>query len=148
MANAAPRRPQLRPVETIMVPDARYGQLLVLRDTQGIAPGHACIPPRLAPIVGRFTGELTCEEIAREVTLELGVEVTIDLVEKLADELDESFFLAGPKYRKARARIELEFATASERPASHAGGAYYADAGELTKYLDEECLGKGMPTPA
>jgi MEMO1 family protein len=148
MANAAPRRPQLRPVESIMVPDARYGQLLVLRDTQGIASGHACIPPRLVPIIGRFTGELTCEEIAREVTLELGVEVSTELVEKLAGELEQSFFLSGPKYRKARAQVEQEFATAPDRPASHAGGAYYADAHELKAYLDDECLGKGSALPA
>lgn len=142
MANAAPRRPQLRPVESIMVPDARHGQVLVLRDMQGIAPGHACIPPGLAPIVGRFTGELTCEEIAREVSIELGLNVSTALVEKLADQLDQSFFLTGAKYRRARARIEQEFAKATTRPASHAGGAYHADADELKKYLDEECLGK------
>ena len=131
-----------------MVPDARYGQLLVLRDTQGIASGNACIPPRLAPIVGRFTGELTCAEIAREATIELGVEVATALVEKLADELEESFFLSGATYRRERARIEQEFAKAPDRPASHAGGAYHADADALKKYLDEECLGKGSVAAA
>ncbi|HEX4515896.1 MAG TPA: AmmeMemoRadiSam system protein B, partial [Polyangiaceae bacterium] len=66
------QRPRLRPVETIVVPDPRHGKVLVLRDTQGIAPGHAVIPPTLIPIVARFTGRMTCAQIAKEVAREIG----------------------------------------------------------------------------
>ena len=59
MAGGAQRqtnRPALRPVETIVVPDAEHGRLLVLRDTQGIA--GACVHPAGAhphrgPVHGR-----------------------------------------------------------------------------------------------
>ena len=141
MSNAL-NRPQLRSVETLIVPDLRHGQQLVLRDTQGIAPGSACIPPSLVPILVRFTGELTCEEIAREASLELGSDVSTDLVMQLARELDDGLFLVGPTYRRARAKAERGFAEATERPASHAGGAYHANPHALKKYLDEECLKK------
>ena len=40
-----------------MVPDERFGQALVLRDTEGVTPGVVTVPAPLIPIVARFTGE-------------------------------------------------------------------------------------------
>jgi AmmeMemoRadiSam system protein B len=133
-------RPALRPVETIIVPDAKHGKILVLRDTEGVTTSHACLPPELVPVVARFTGNRTIDEIAKEASAELGVEVPVDVVRRLADELDRALFLEGPTYRAARKRIEQEFASADVRKASHAGGAYAKEPGELTRYLDENCL--------
>jgi MEMO1 family protein len=140
-------RPALRPVESIVVPDAEHGRVLVLRDTEGITSAHACIPPQLLPIVARFTGERTVTEIAHEVSQELGFEVPVELVEKLADELERALFLDGPSYRAARARALREFAKADVRPASHAGGAYAKDPAELARYLDEKCLAAANGKP-
>ncbi len=140
MATAS-SRPRLRPVESIVVPDRRLGRALVLRDTQGVARTHAVVPLDLVPIVSRFTGSRTCEQIAREVSREVGAAVSVGLVVELATELEESLFVDGEPYRRERARIEREFADADVRPASHAGGAYHGDRLELTKYLDESCLG-------
>ena len=64
---------------------------------------------------------------------------------KLANELDEGLFLEGPRFLRARAKVESDFAEAPVRPASHAGGAYLADAGELARYLDQQCLGAAKP---
>lgn len=113
---------------------------MLLRDTQGVARTHAVVPMELVPIVSRFTGSRTCEQIAREASREIGSAVSVDLVVKLARELEESFFVDGEPYRRERTRIEREFADADVRPASHAGGAYHGDRGELAKYLDESCL--------
>ncbi len=139
MANRT-SRPALRPVESIVVPDARHGRLLVLRDTQGVTDAQAAIPPSLIPIVSRFTGGSTCEQIAGDVSRELGETVPVELVVKLADELERGLFLEGPRFREARARVESDFAEATVRPASHAGGAYLADPSGLRAYLDEKCL--------
>ncbi|MDB4996597.1 MAG: putative phosphomevalonate decarboxylase [Myxococcaceae bacterium] len=139
MSNAS-RRPQLRAVETIVVPDPQHGKLLVLRDTQGVATGHARIPPALIPIVARFDGQHTCEEIAREASAELGEEVNVELVTRIADQLDEGLFLHGPTFRRARADVERQFADAEVRAATHAGGAYHADPAALREYLDKSCL--------
>lgn len=133
-------RPRLRPIETIVVPDPRLGRVLMLRDTQGVATTHAAVPMELVPIVARFDGSSTCEQIARAASRELGEKIPVELVVKLATELEDGLFLDGAPYRRARARIEAEFAEADVRPASHAGGAYHGDSKDLTTYIDEECF--------
>jgi len=139
---ALPKYPRLRSVETLVLPDPEHGRVLVLRDTHGIASGHACIPPALVPIVARFTGEHAHEQIARDASAETGVDISVELVRKLADELDEALFLDSPTYHRARANVERDFATAPIRKAAHAGGAYSNEAGDLRKYLDEKCLAR------
>jgi AmmeMemoRadiSam system protein B len=138
-------RPALRPVETILVPDPEHGQVLVLRDTQGVTSSHACLPPALIPVVARFTGESTIAEIARSASVELGVDVPVEVVANLAEELDRALFLEGPTYRAARARVEKDFEMARVRKASHAGGAYASDPFELKRYLEEKCLAHATP---
>jgi AmmeMemoRadiSam system protein B len=137
----ASSRPRLRPIETIIVPDKRYGRALVLRDTQGVASSHAVLPAAFVPIVARFTGQRTCESIAREATQELKEEVSVDLVVQLATELEEALMCDGAPFKKARAAIERAFAEADVRPASHAGGAYHGDSKKLAEYIDKDCFG-------
>jgi AmmeMemoRadiSam system protein B len=114
----------------------------VLRDTQGVTDAQAVLPPLLAPVVMRFTGRLTCEEIAHDVSVELGTTVSVGIVVRLAEELERGLFLEGAMFRAARGRIERDFAESSVRAASHAGGAYYADASALERYVDDICLAK------
>lgn len=141
MVATASSRPQLRPIETIIVPDRRFGQALMLRDTQGVTPSSAVLPLDVVPIVELFTGRLTCEQIAREASRTIGESVPLSFVIKLATELEDALFLDGPQYRKERARIEREFAGSTVREASHAGGAYHDDPSALAEYIDFECLG-------
>jgi AmmeMemoRadiSam system protein B len=141
MVASVSSRPRLRPIETVVVHDPRHGRALLLRDTQGVAPGHALLPLDVLPILGRFTGSFTCEEIARQASRELGEQVPVEAVVNLATKLEEAMFVDGPPYRRERARIEQEFASASIREASHAGGAYHGDPAELSEYIDVECLG-------
>jgi len=134
------QRPRLRPVETIVVPDPRHGKVLVLRDTQGIAPGHAMIPPALIPIVARFTGRLSCSQIAKEVAREMATDVPVDVVEAIAKQLDEGLFLEGDTFERALDEAKASFTKLSTRPASHAGGAYPGERLELAEYIDRECV--------
>src|SRR5579885_2393598 len=94
-------RPALRPVESIVVPDREHGQVLVLRDTQGVTDAHAVVPPVLVPVVARLTGRLSCEEIAREAGAEIGAEVPVEVVVRLAGELEAGLFLEGERFREA-----------------------------------------------
>ena len=144
----ASSRPALRPVESIVVPDKEHGRVLVLRDTQGVTDVQAIVPPVLVAVVARFEGSLTCAEIAQEVSQEVGADVPVDVVVRLAAEFERGFFLEGSVFRTARARAERDFAEASVRPASHAGGAYHADARELGRYIERSCLTKAEPVPA
>ncbi len=130
----------MRVLETIVVPDARHGKVLLLRDLQGVAKGYAKIPPPLIPIVARFDGRHTCEEIAEEASAEIGEEVSSELVADLAEELDRGLFLEGPAFRAAHAEVVRAFAEAPVRPTAHAGGAYTDDPIELARYLDSSCL--------
>jgi AmmeMemoRadiSam system protein B len=97
----------------------------------------------LVPVVARFGGGLTCEEIARQASKELGERIPVDLVVKLANELEAALFLDGAPYRRERARIERDFADATVREASHAGGAYHDDPTKLAQYIERDCLSTG-----
>src|ERR1700733_130600 len=138
----ASSRPNLRSVESIVVTDRDRGRVLVLRDTQGVTDAQAAIPAALVPVVARFTGRSSCEDIAQEASAEIGATVPVELVVRVAAELEQGLFLEGPAFRQARAKIEREFAEASVRPASHAGGAYHRDGVKLAAYIDGSCLAK------
>jgi AmmeMemoRadiSam system protein B len=138
----ASSRPLLRAVETIVVPDREHGRVVVLRDTHGVTSSQAVLPPAVIPIVSRFDGRATCGQIAAAVSKELGEQVPVEVVVRLAQELDKGLFLEGPTFQSARERVEHEFAGGRVRAASHAGGAYHADKGALTRYIDEACLAK------
>src|SRR5262245_7767709 len=56
--------PRLRPVEAIFVHDRARGRVLVLRDTEGIAPGPVVVPAELAPVVLGLDGARTALQIA------------------------------------------------------------------------------------
>lgn len=144
--NIVNARPRLRPIETIVVPDKKHGKVLVLRDTQGVARGHAVLPPALIPIVARFTGNKTCAQIAREASRELGAEIDTETVERIARELDEGLFLEGDTFARAMEDVRREFAASPVRPASHAGGAYHGDRKKLAQYIDHDCVEKSRAT--
>jgi len=135
-------RPALRAVESVVVPDRQHGRVLVLRDTQGVTTAHAVLPPVLVPVVARFDGRSTCDEIAREASAEIGAQVPVEAVVRLATELERGLFLSGPKFSAAKARVEREFAQATVRPASHAGGAYHGERAALVRYIEQSCLAK------
>ncbi len=131
----APRKPRLRAVETIVVPDPRHGKVLVLRDTQGIAKGHVVLAPPAVPVVARFDGTKTTTDIAAETGL------PDEIVERLAADLDAALMLFGPTFDAARDAVRAEFDALPDRPASHAGGAYPGTAEELATYMNSKCLG-------
>lgn len=134
-------RPRLRPVESIVVPDERHGRVIVLRDTQGVADGHAVIPPALSGVVARFDGAHTCAEIARAATAELGAQISVEVVVALAARLDEHLMLEGPTFTLALARTRDAFEKAAVRVASHAGGAYPGTKDALASFVDE-CISR------
>jgi AmmeMemoRadiSam system protein B len=120
----------------------------MLRDTQGVAPSHAAVPVEAIPIVSRFTGAHTCEDIARLASKETNETIPVEVVVRLATELEDALFVEGAPYKRARARIEHEFASADVRPASHAGGAYHDEPAKLAQYIQKDCFDLGDAAPA
>jgi hypothetical protein len=139
--------PKLRSVESIIVPDPVHGRTLMLRDTEGIASGAVVVPASLIPVLARFDGARSAAQIAADATRATGKPVSADLVEKLAAELDDAGMLDTPRFRARKQEVVRAFAEAEVRPAAHAGGAYHDDAGELTRYIEAECLAKAAPRP-
>lgn len=137
---SVPLRPKLRAVETIFVPDPAHGQVLVLRDTQGIAEGHAVLPPALVQIVARMTGASTCAEIAAEVQREIKTKVPVAIVLDLARELDEAGFLEGETFEARLLATKRAFSESHTREASHAGAAYPNEPAALTDYIQTKCI--------
>src|SRR5206468_1119076 len=63
-------------------------------------------------------------------------EITAAEIESVAASLDEHGFLDTPKFAERQAAIASEFRRAPTRPATHAGGAYANDSGELRRTMD------------
>ena len=139
--------PRLRPLETVFVQDRERGRMLVLRDTEGIAPGAVMVPAHLAAVVGRFDGAHTPAQIAAGAARALGRPVDAALVEQLAAELDAALLLDTPAYRARRREVVRAFSAAEVRPAAHAGGAYHGDPDKLTRFIQEECLARAPARP-
>src|SRR5271170_2987645 len=138
----AERVPRLRPVETTFVHDRVRGRVLMLRDTEGIAPSAIVVPAELAAIVLRLDGASTPAEVAAEASRAMGRPVSAALVRQLVAELDGASMLETPAFRARRRMVQRAFAAATVRPAAHAGGAYHGEAGSLVRYIEDECLAR------
>ena len=134
------RRPKLRSLELVTVPDPIHGKVLMLRDGEGIAPSALTMPAVLAAVVARFNGTRTTDQIAAEATAVSRSRVDAAFVESLAEELDEAYMLDSPRFRARRTQILGEFALSPTRFASHAGGAYHGEPTALARYIEEQCL--------
>lgn len=133
-------KPRLRPVEVIVVRDPVRGRVLLLRDTQGVASGPVAVPPALAPVLSRLDGTRTCAEIARDAAADCGGPLPVDVVRELAAELERALMLEGAAFDAALSRARATFDDAPLRPPSHAGAAYPGRRGELSAYIERECM--------
>lgn len=134
--------PTLRSIETIFVQDRARGRVLMLRDTEGIAPSAIVVPPHFAPIIARFDGRHTPAQIAAEVSRSSPEPVTRALVEQLAAELDDAYLMETPRFQARRRAVVRAFTESPVREASHAGGAYHDDPDKLVRYIEAECLAR------
>src|SRR5215510_7283853 len=129
------RRPRLRGIEAF--PVEHEGQrFLALRDPSGYTPSVVMLPMALLEIVSLFDGAHDIVEIQQAVQRQRGEQVDAARVEELAQALDQHGFLEGPLFEARRAEVDGLFLSAAARPASHAGGAYPADAAALRAMFD------------
>ena len=128
-------RPRLRGIEAFPV-DHEGERYLALRDPAGYTSSVVMLPLAVLEIVSLFDGEHEVGEIQQAVLRHRGENVEVARIEELAQALDQHGFLEGPRFDARRADVDRAFLTAPARPASHAGGAYPADAGGLAAMLD------------
>ncbi|HSN97207.1 MAG TPA: AmmeMemoRadiSam system protein B, partial [Candidatus Nanopelagicales bacterium] len=134
------RRPKLRPVEAIFVQDAERGPVIVLRDTEGIAPGAVLVPAEWSEVLARFNGMRSVEEIARDASRAGSPRVTAAMVAGLAGELDRAFMLESPSFWARRREVVQAFVDAPVREAAHAGGSYPGDRAGLVDFIESRCF--------
>jgi AmmeMemoRadiSam system protein B len=137
--------PNLRAVESIVVPGDDGKPVLCLRDPQGIAPRPAFVPLPLVPVVARFTGRRSIDQIRESLARDEGIAVSKETIETAAKALDDSLFLEGPRFQSAKAEVERTFRNSKTRPAAHAGSAYPGERDELLRFVAEECVAKHHP---
>ncbi len=144
MSTAERAAPRIRSVE-IVVEKRPEGRVLVLRDTEGIAPSPILVPAELAAVVLRLDGVRTPAHIAAEASRASGHRVDAALVVRLVAELDGACMLDTPRFRARRREVLGAFAAAPVRSATHAGGAYHGDPQLLARYIEDECIGRAAP---
>ena len=142
-------RPRLRQVDVF--PVEREGRRFVaLRDTAGYTASVVMLPIQLVEILARFDGAHDVADIEAELRRRGSVTLERGRIEELIAQLDEHGFMESPGFAARRAAIDGRFLEAATRPASHAGGAYPADADELRRTMDAcfeppEGAGRGVP---
>jgi AmmeMemoRadiSam system protein B len=94
------------------------------------------LPMALLEIVSLFDGGHDIVDIQQAVLRHRGERVEAARIEELAQALDQHGFLEGPLFEGRRAEVDGTFLAAPSRAASHAGGAYPADAVMLRTMFD------------
>ena len=127
--------PRLRPVEAFPIED-RGQRYVALRDPAGYVSEVIMLPVGLVEIIALFDGAHSIGRIQGELRRRHGEDVPRENIEQLVTELDEHGFLDSPAFARRRAGIDDAYLAAPRRPASHAGGAYPGDPGELRSRMD------------
>jgi hypothetical protein len=128
--------PRLRAVEAFPV-EHEGEKFLALRDPAGYTASVVMLPGSIVEIVALFDGTHSVVDIQAELMRRHGELVPRSQLEQLVEGLDEHGFMEGPRFTARRAAIDAEFLASPTRPASHAGGAYAAEADDLRRAMDQ-----------
>lgn len=130
-------KPRLRNVDAF-VTRGNSGPVVCMRDPTGIFSGYILVSVELFHLVIRFLdGEHSVLDIQTEIARESGQIVPSADIQRVIASLDEAYLLESDRFRAREAEVRREFLEASERPPSHAGGAYKADPDELIREADD-----------
>ncbi|MBX7136480.1 MAG: AmmeMemoRadiSam system protein B [Oligoflexia bacterium] len=132
-------KPKLRWPLEVRFEQAGSERVLLIRCPLGITPEPLVLIPAVAPLISALDGTLSCAQIAEKFSV-YGVKA--ELVQQLAELLDRSFFLAGPRFEAEAARIKKEYLAAPVRPAALVGASYAASSSALSLELERYLLNK------
>ncbi|HLI28547.1 MAG TPA: AmmeMemoRadiSam system protein B, partial [Chloroflexota bacterium] len=142
-------RPRLRPVD---VQAARANGELVycLRDRLDPQGPTLVVSPQALLLLSLFDGTRDLRGVQIAFALRTGQTLPLDQIAAIAEQLDEAYLLAGPRYDAHEAAQRAAFAALPRRPAIHAGGAYAGEPAALEAALDGYFAaegGPGLPAP-
>jgi AmmeMemoRadiSam system protein B len=127
-------RPRLRPLEILSVGPEKQ-PLFLLRDPEAF--GEPVVLPAGGTVLAMLMdGRRTLAEIQSDFHAQTRVRVALVDLEAVIRELDRARLLANERFERHRRKVVGEYLAGSVRPASHAGGAYSAEAEELRRELD------------
>lgn len=137
--------PALRPVEA--VPVEHEGDIMILlRDPFGLVDGQLILTPAAYYLATLLDGESDIADLQASYHRETeGGSVDESDIRMLVDYLDESGFLATPRFTEKARRICTEFFESPVRPAHLAGLSYPDDPDELRPFLDGIFLREDAP---
>jgi len=127
--------PRLRAVEAFPV-EHEGRSCIALRDPAGYTDAIVLLHGPLLEIVSLFDGGHTVADIQAAVMRRHGQLVERRQIAEIAEALDQQGFLDSPGFADRRAVIDGAFLASPTRPATHAGGAYAGEPGELRAMLD------------
>ncbi|GMV83558.1 MAG: MEMO1 family protein [Planctomycetota bacterium] len=110
--------------------------VVVLQDSEHLAPQPAVLSPAAYALVQLFDGRRSATEIAELFEQMYGQEVPVEQVHALKRELDQALFLNSPHFEKTIKAQLVGYLKAKVRPEAHAGQAYPEEPPELRKTVE------------
>lgn len=111
-------------------------QLMVLWDPSGLSKEKLVLPLNFFFIVQHFDGEHSLQEIGALYLKRFGEFLLPSKVEQLVLDLDQKFFLEGPRAETARQQARIDYRQRLSRQSVFAGRSYEADSAKLKKQID------------
>lgn len=124
--------PKLRWPLDLSIEKVEGREILLLRDPSGITPEPLLLVAAVTPLIASFEGNLSIDDIVQKFSPQ---GATKELVEQLVGILDQSLFLATPRYFTAQQKIKEDFMRSDVRPAALAGPGYSANPENLRREL-------------
>lgn len=143
--------PRLRPSVDLTRVQADGTPMVCLFDRLEPGGGQAVISEAGLFLASLLDGERTASAVRAAFAIQTGVPVSELEIADFVRRLDQANLLDSERHRSWSLHRVDTFRRASTRPASHAGGAYPADPGELRAFLDTRYLvpnGPGAPPAA
>ena len=127
--------PKIRLVSPIPV-ELPEGKFIYLQDQSSYAKEPVLLPPEVFSVVQFFNGERSIADIQRDYNTQYGITLHADDIRRIAEHLDQSFFMESAAFERHLQELRAEFASLSIRPSTHKGAAYPDDKGALIHQLD------------
>ncbi len=134
--------PRIRHVEAFPI-DTENGQMVGLRDPQGVATETLIISPDVYYMLQHLDGRHSPEDLCDEYRVTFGETLEAEQLAEIIDHLDSHFFLDNPRFASRLKAVEQEFLDNPVRPAVHAGQSYESDPKALIAQLDGFYSGPG-----
>jgi len=111
--------------------------IVIIQDRLGLVEKGKYISPELYQLMITLNGNRSLRDIQLDLIRQQGGSlVSIDEVQSLMENLDSSYLLDSPRYRKARQEIISDFSAQTIRYCSHAGQSYPNQEEELHLRLE------------